>query len=166
MENAKIPKRVAQIIQHKRIMKTKNIFIVMALLATTLLTLNSCDKEEIISNDKLPAEISTYITTHFPENNILQSMIELDDFTKTYEVMLEGNFKLTFNRKKEIIDIEGFTKLPDSVIPEKIRQYVATNYPGNYIVGWELDGKNQQVELNNDLDLEFTMSGDFIRIDS
>ena len=147
-------------------MKTKNIFIAMTLLATSLFAFSSCDKEEIISNDKLPAEISSYISTHFPEAKILQSTIELDDFTKTYEVMLEGNFKLKFNRKKEIIDIEGVTKLPDSVIPAKIKQYVSDNYPNNYIVGWELDGKNQQVELNNDLDLEFTMSGDFIRIDS
>ena len=64
------------------------------------------------------------------------------------------------------IDIEGISKLPDSVIPSKIREYVVANYPQNHIIGWEIDGRNQQVELDNDLDLEFTMNGDFIRIDS
>ena len=147
-------------------MKTRNIFIAIILLAGSLLAFTSCDNEKVIPNDELPVEITSYISTHFPDAAILQSIIELDDLTKTYEVLLEGNFKLTFNRKKEIIDIEGVTQLPDSVIPAKIRQYVSTHYPDNFIVGWELDGKNQQVELNNDLDLEFTMSGDFIRIDS
>lgn len=147
-------------------MKTKQSLFTAAMLIFSLLMLNSCDKEKIIGTDQLPVEISKYIATHFPENPIIQSMIELDDLVKTYEVVLQGNFTLTFSRKKEIIDIEGLTKLPDSVIPDKIRQFVAENYPENFIVGWEIDYRNQQVELDNDLDLEFTMGGDFIRIDS
>ena len=147
-------------------MKTKGFLMTMMILMMSLLTMTSCDKETIISDDELPVEVKQYITTHFPDHPIIQSMIEIDDLTKTYEVVLEGSFTLTFNRKKEIIDIEGRSKLPDSVIPQKIRQYVNDNYPDNFIIGWELDGKNQQIELNNDLDLEFTMNGDFIRIDS
>ncbi len=144
----------------------KKLFLSFFTLILAITLLSSCDNEKVISNDKLPVEISTYINTHFPDNPIIQSMIEKDDFTKKYEIILEGNFSLTFNSKKEIIDIEGATKLPDNVIPEKIRQYVAENYPDNFIKGWELDDKNQQVELDNGLDLEFTMNGDFIRIDN
>ncbi len=144
----------------------KKLFSSLLVLLFAVALFSSCDKEEIISNDKLPIEISTYIDTHFPDNPIIQSMIERDDLTKTYEIILQGNFSLTFNRKKEIIDIEGVTKLPDSVVPSKIRDYVSSNYPENFIIGWEIDGRNQQVELNNDLDLEFTMNGDFIRIDN
>lgn len=166
MEKAKIPNRVAINFLNKMKMKTKNILVAMISLMTLLFTMNSCDEEKVISNNDLPVEINEYIETHFSGNSILQSVIELDDFTKTYEVLLEGNFKLKFNRKKEIIDIEGKTKLPDSVIPAKIGQYVALNYPDNFIIGWEIEGRNQQIELDNDLDLEFTKGGDFIRIDS
>lgn len=147
-------------------MKTKNFLVVIIALMTILFTLGSCDEEKIISNNELPAEIKEYTETHFPGNPILQSVIELDDLTKTYEVLLKDNFKLKFNRKKEIIDIEGETKLPDSVIPQKISQYVISNFPDNFIKGWEVEGRNQQIELDNDLDLEFTKDGDFIRIDS
>ena len=56
--------------------------------------------------------------------------------------------------------------MPNSVIPEKILQYVTTNYPTNFITDWELDDKNQQVQLDNGLDLEFKMNGDFLRIDN
>ncbi len=156
--------RVAQTNIYTKNMKKSFFSIITLILAIALFS--SCDKEEIISTDKLPAEITAYLSTHFPDNPVIQSMIERDDLTKTYEVILQGNYTLTFNRKKEVIDIEGFSKLPDSVIPAKIREYVGSNYPDNYIIGWELDGKNQQVELNNDLDLEFTMNGDFIRIDN
>ena len=103
--------------------------------------------------------------THFPDNTILQAVIERDGLTKTYNIILSENISLEFNRKKEIIDIDSETKLPDSVIPAKILQYVTTNYPDNFITDWELDNKNQQVQLNNGLDLEFNMNGDFLRID-
>ena len=80
--------------------------------------------------------------------------------------MLSDQISLEFNRKNQIIDIDGKTALPNSVIPEKIRQYVTANYPTNVITDWELDDRNQQIQLDNGLDLEFTMNGDFIRIDS
>ncbi len=124
-----------------------------------------CEKEQIMQSGKIPGEIETYASTHFPANKIIQVVEDRDGFTKTYDVILEGNIQLEFNRGKEIISIDGTEKLPDSVVPEKIRNYVTGNYPDNFITDWELDNKNQQVGLDNDLDLEFTMSGDFIRID-
>jgi hypothetical protein len=79
---------------------------------------------------------------------------------------LSDGISLEFNRKREIISIDGTSQLPTSVIPEKIFQYVENNYFGNVITDWELDGKNQQIELNNGLDLEFDMNGDFLRLDN
>lgn len=147
-------------------MKTKNTLFVALSLVVALFAFSSCDKEEVISKDKLPVEISQYISTHFPNNDVMQAMIEKDDFKKTYEIILKGNIELKFNSKKEIIDIESLTALPESVIPVKIREYVAVNYPDNFIKGWELDDKNQQIELDNGLDLEFKMNGDLFNIES
>lgn len=131
----------------------------------TLVACTSCDKEEVITPENLPTEIKSYVATHFPDNKVLQAVYEKDDLKKEYEVILSGNIELKFNSKKEIIDIESRTKLPDSVIPAKIREYVTENYPDNFIIGWELEDKHQQVELDNGLDLEFKMDGEFIKID-
>ncbi len=136
------------------------------LLAALMISLSGCSKDEIVPYSGLPDEIQTYVSTHFAGIQVLQSVIDRDGLTKTYDVVLEGNINLEFNRKKEIIGIDGSTPLPDSVIPEKILNYVQQNYPANSITGWEIDGKNQQVELDNGLDLEFNMKGDFLRIDS
>lgn len=125
----------------------------------------SCNKDKVLLTSEIPEEIRNYISTHFPDNSIQHVTKEKDDFTVTYDVLLDGNTSLEFNRKKEIIDIDGTTKLPDSVIPEKILQYVATDYPDNFITDWELEDKHQQVGLDNDLDLEFSMEGEFIRFD-
>jgi hypothetical protein len=69
-------------------------------------------------------------------------------------------------RSQEIIDIDANTKLPDSVIPDKILQFVALKYAANFVTDWQLDGNNQQVELDNGLDLEFNIKGEFLRIDN
>ncbi len=128
-----------------------------------LLLMISCDKETILSATQIPNEIETYLITPFPEHNIIQFSKDVEGLTKTYQVILDGNISLEFNRQKRIIEIDGTDKLPDSVIPEKIRNYVADHFPNNFITDWELEGKHQQVGLDNDLDLEFTMDGDFIR---
>lgn len=148
-------------------MNRKNIFKMSGLTAVAIMafSLTSCDKEEIIPYSDLPSEITSYITTHFPNNSIVQVIIDKDELTKTYNVTLSESVSLEFNRKKEIIDIDGISELPSSVIPENIRQYVVTNYPNNVITDWEIDDKNQQIELDNGLDLEFNMKGDFLRID-
>ncbi len=136
------------------------------LLALVPFLLISCEKEEISPLTDIPSEISNYVSTHFPENPIIQAIKDTDGFELTYDITLEGGLFLEFNRKKEVIDIEGLTKLPDSVIPAKLLEYATTNYPDNYIIGWELDDRNQQIKLENGLELEFNMNGDFLRIDN
>ena len=130
------------------------------------LLLAGCDKESVMPVDEMPSEIQTYVSTHFPDNKVLQVIEDQDGFTKSYEVALDGSISLEFNRDKEIIDIDGVSALPNSVIPEKISTYVTDNYADNVIISWELDDRNQQVELDNGIELEFTMDGDFLRIDN
>lgn len=125
----------------------------------------SCDKEAELSPSDIPAEIVAYLEMHFPHYAIIRAVEDVDGRSKSYEITLEGGFKLEFNRKMEIIEIEGKSKLPDSVIPVKILEYVKEHYPDQYIIEWELEGPNQKVELDNKLELIFTMEGQFLRRD-
>ncbi|HHT52053.1 MAG: PepSY-like domain-containing protein [Bacteroidales bacterium] len=147
-------------------MKATKTIAIVALFSILFFALQGCDKQEILRTPtEIPAEIQTYVNTHFPDHQILQVIKETDGFTVTYDVYLDKETELEFNRKKEIIKIDSEFELPDSVIPAKIKAYVVANFPAFYIVGWELEGNHQQITLNNDMDIEFTMDGDFIRID-
>ena len=132
----------------------------------TTLILTGCDKETILNENDIPVEIKTYVEPHFPASKILQCVKDKDGLELNYDVIIEGNFKLEFNKKKEIESIDGVTQLPDSVIPAKILNYVQTNYASNFITDWDLDRNDQQVELDNGLELKFNKSGDFLRIDN
>lgn len=124
------------------------------------------DKDVILTEAQIPSEIKTYVQTHFPTNSIVKAEKETDAGVVTYDIDLSGNFELEFNNVFEIIEINGTTQLPNSVILQAILDYVATNYPNNFITDWELEGNHQQVELDNGVELEFQMNGDFIRVDN
>lgn len=141
------------------------------LLCAILVTLSSCSDDDdntnqvLLTESEIPTAITTYVNTHFADNTIDRAVKDMDNNTIEYDIYLSGNFTLEFNADYEIIDIDGVTALPDSVIPPAILIYVNENYPQQFIRGWELEMDYQQVELNNNIELEFTMTGEFIRID-
>ncbi len=123
------------------------------------------DSDEESALYKVPTEIQAYVDQHFPQQTVIQARLEADD-QSNYELLLDNFIKLEFNVQKSIVEIDGPVKLPDSVIPASVLSYVSTNYPDQHIVAWELDATKQQVELNNHVELEFDLQGNFIRIDN
>lgn len=128
------------------------------------LLLATCS-DEIMNDDEKPKEIIEYVSSHFPSLEILQIIKDFDGLSFTYEVIIEENYYIEFSKKFKVLEVSGIKKLPDSVIPAKILNYVTENYPDNYIKSWELDDKNQQVELDNDVELIFNKRGEFLKID-
>jgi len=127
---------------------------------------NSNDSEIVLTEAQIPSEITVYITEHFSTNTTNIVIEDTDDNVITYEVYLSESVQLEFNSNFEIIEIDSLYQLPDSVIPQAILDYIALNYPTNFINGWELENNHQQVDLNNNIELEFEMNGDFIRVDN
>src|SRR5690625_3565829 len=102
----------------------KNTLTKVTFMLALMIAILSCDQEKVLSADEYPNEVTSYVAKHFPNNAILQIVKDSDGMTKSYEVLLSENISLEFNRNKEVIDIDGKLKLPNSVIPENILQYV------------------------------------------
>lgn len=147
-------------------MKTTNLL--KTIIASTMIIISFAAnaQDRTIQYAELPDEIKTYIKTHFADNKFVVAEVERDGLSKEYEVTLTDNVKLEFNGKKQIKKIDGKTKLPDSVIPQPIINYVKSHYPSNFITEWELSKNRQSVELDNGLDLYFTIKGEFIKLDN
>lgn len=123
------------------------------------------DKDIVISVQDLPEKVISYVKTHFPEQEIIKAVKDKDGLSFTYKIKLSGKIELEFTAKGDIKNIDGQNKLPDSVIPEKILNYVKTNYPDNYITGWSIEKRIQEIELDNGIELKFNKKDDFIKID-
>lgn len=124
----------------------------------------SCEKETIITEAELPTSIKTYLDTHFSTCNITKIIKDESKKELSYDITLDCGINIEFNGDNQVIDIDGTSQLPNSVIPSTILNYTATNYPNDFIIGWEIEGSNQQVELNTTLVLEFDSNGNFLRI--
>jgi hypothetical protein len=144
----------------------KKITISATLIIMISVSLVSCEKETDVPANNLPQEIQDYISYHFSNNPILQATEDVENLIKNYEVILSDLTKLEFNRQKKITDIESPQKLPDSVVPDLILTWKSINFPENNIVEWELEDRHQEIKLDNNLEIDFNMAGDFLRIDN
>jgi len=126
--------------------------------------MSSCEKEEVVKAEDLPQTAREFISNHFVNETVTSVVKEEDGKKVSYDVVLNSGTKLDFNKEGQITEIDSHTKLPDSVIPAPIRSYVQTNYASEVIIGWELEGTNQDVDLSNRLELRFDKDNNFVSI--
>ncbi len=143
-------------------MKNLKLFLTV-ILGLLIFSAFSCEKEETISESEVPTSIKTYLEKHFPSCGIIRIVKEKEDNKPSFDIDLDCGINIEFYANGQVIDIDGTSKLPDSVIPDKILDYTTTNYSDDFIIGWELEGNNQQVELNTTVVLEFDSDGNFLR---
>ena len=144
----------------------KRIFAIVALATVALLGLQSCEKDDNYINESLlPTEAQTFINTYFASVPIKNVIKDFDDFTYTYKVHLDDGTFIEFNKEGKWRDVKNHTTgVPNSIVPQKIVEYLTANYPNNFMADVER-GRHYDVELNDGLDLDFSLDGDFLRID-
>ncbi len=135
------------------------------LLFTEGITLNA--QETIIKQTELPKTAQQFVSKNFPGKNVIQ--VEKDSgIAKTeYELRFEDGTKIEFDGNGNWKEVDGKDNaaIPTGFIPNKITSYVSKNFPTHKISKIEKGLGKIEVELTNDLDLEFNSNGDFLRID-
>ena len=131
----------------------------------SLIFLNCSGSDRIISPSQLPEAATKFIETHF--NGVKISYAKIDD--GKYEVRLADGTELDFKRSGEWDKVDcKLSPVPGSIlalIPAGITAYVESNFPEASIVKIDYERRRIDVELDNDLDLEFNLKGEFLRID-
>lgn len=143
-------------------MKALSIYFLMILLAVS-----GCDNEKVVDETSLPPQATEFIEAHFPDASIARVVRDRDDLLTSFDVILDNRVELEFDKQGECFSVDGNAndKLPDSLIPLKILEYVQKNYPDQYITDWEKNKTIQEVSLSNNKELIFNLSGTFLRYD-
>ncbi len=143
-------------------MKALSISLVMIMLAVF-----GCDNEKVVNETSLPPQANEFIEAHFPGARISRVVRDRDDLLTSYDVILDNQVELEFDNKGECYSVDGTNdaKIPDSVVPLKVLEYVQTNYPDQFITEWERSKTTQEVKLSNRKELVFNLSGTFLRVD-
>ena len=134
------------------------------LVLTTCFT--ACSGEKVITYLEMPLQAQRLIETHFAKADVSVVMMDRELLSTDYEVRLNDGTKVEFDKDGELTKIDCGTKaVPEALIPEAVRSYVATNFPNTFITEWGRDDRRWKAELNNGLDLEFNKKYEFVRMD-
>ena len=132
----------------------KSIIVLLILSVTSFMF---ADKR--ISPKKMPQNALDFISEHFPSSRIRH--VEIDD--DLYEVKLDSGVKIEFNIDGTWEEITGRRGLPTTMLPEAAAEYLLKTYPNVNVVKIEQNYNNfYEVELKNDLEIYFTLSGEII----
>lgn len=145
---------------------------VKTLLTALSLFLSVCvakASDEIIAFETLPFSSQEFIKSNFEKMQIASTQKEttlLGLITDSYEVNFVDGSEVEFNSDGNWTKISIKNgEVPSNLIPEKIKQYVKTNFKNHKIVEFEQSEKGYKIELSNDMDLKFNKNFIFIGAD-
>ena len=125
------------------------------------------DNDKIITREELPEKAQIFLTKHFADVEVLYAKAERDmGVITSYDVVLDGNVKVEFNRSGEWINVDcEHSQVPNSVLPQGVLDYVSSKFAKAYVVEIERGLMGYDVKLSNDLDLDLAKNGKFLRVD-
>lgn len=147
----------------------KSIILKLTLLFAVSFFVMSCDKDELIDVNNLPAVANTFLKDHFKDVRVLSVTRENDPLTGSeYEVLLDNGIEVKFDKNGNWTEVEARANtaaIPTTFILESIVNYVKETYPTAGINGIDKEKNGYDVELTNGLELVFDNEGKFVRID-
>lgn len=144
----------------------KNMKFLFLALALTLCSVSLSARDQVISEQQLPAAAKTFVKQYFKNRTVSMAKKDVDFGSASYDVVLNSGTKIEFNSKGEWKEVDcAPAAVPEAIIPSAIRTYVKANYANCKIVKIERDRSGFDIELSNDLDLRFDKQGKFIRVD-
>lgn len=124
---------------------------------------------ETVSHDasQLPLKAREIISQNFTSAVSVVETEKRMGSIKEYEVVLTDGTEIQFNSggEWESIDTPNNRPIPTGLIPTSIARFVAEKHNGAYIVGLEKNKKGYEVELSNEVDIQFDAGGNFLKYD-
>lgn len=142
-------------------MKTK-IILVTVLLGLAI----TASAQKRIEITDLPKASQEFLKEHFSHTSVNIAKKDAEHGEKGYEVKLKDGTEVEFWKDGSYREVDGGDKpIPTAFIPASIKDYVAKNYPNEKITHIDYGHKDLDVDLTNDIDLEFTKDGKFLKGD-
>lgn len=140
-------------------MKTR-IFFAIALLSLTI----SASAQKKIEVTELPKPAQEFLKKHFSNTTIESVKKDAEHGEKGFEVKLQDGTEVEFWKDGSYREVDGGDKpIPTAFIPDNVKAYVAKNHPNEKITHIDYGHKDLDVDLTNDIDLEFTKDGKILK---
>lgn len=127
----------------------------------------SADNDKLVTKSELPVQTQQFIDSHFANVKLTYAKLERDFFERSYEVVLADGTKLEFTSKGEWKEVDcRYDEVPAAIIPQAIKEYVSSNYPGEKVLKIERDRGYYELKLSNRYELTFNKNYNIVDIDN
>lgn len=137
-------------------------------MALMLVANTACARDEYYPDaSMLPDAAKNTLSTYFSTQQVVQVKVDRNLFgVDDYEVTLNSGTTIEFDNAGvwESIDC-GYAEVPKEIVQQPISNFITKNYGGCRMLKISRDKRKYEVELNNGLELEFNLQGQFLRID-
>jgi len=138
----------------------------LALAALMMACSMHADSKTAIALTALPQAAQEIIATYFANQTVSYVTMEQDWQDVEYEVRMQNGTELEFDKQGLLQSVDMQTlSVPEGLVPDLIKQYVAQHFPQAKVVKYSKDTRNQEIKLDNGLELEFNKAGGFLRLD-
>ncbi len=145
----------------------KKILFALVAIFTLGISNASADNDKLLQKSELPVQTQQFIDSNFANIKITYAKLERDFFERSYEVVLADGTKLEFTSKGDWKEVDcRYEEVPAAVIPQAIKEYVSSNYPGEKILKIERDRGYYELKLSNRYELTFNKNYNIVDIDN
>ncbi|PBJ04966.1 PepSY-like domain-containing protein [Flavobacterium sp. ACN6] len=136
------------------------IFLAIVLLSLTI----SASAQKKIEVTELPKPAQEFLKKYFGNTAVESAKKDAEHGEKGFEVKLKDGTEVEFWKDGSYREVDGGDKpIPTAFIPDNIKAYVAKNHPNEKITHIDYGHKDLDVDLTNDIDLEFTKDGKILK---
>lgn len=139
----------------------KKIIIIAVMFLGFTISANAQKKIEVT---ELPKPAQDFLKKHFSNREIDVVKKDAEHGEKGYEVKLKDGTEIEFWKDGSYREVDGGKKpIPTAFIPASVKDYVSKNHPNEKITHIDYGHKDLDVDLTNNIDLEFTKEGEILK---
>ncbi len=111
-----------------------------------------------VTKSELPAEVTAFLATYFPADDIVKAEKDHGRRGMEYEVDRNSGVEIDFRDNGEWNDIKAArgNSVPSALVPTAISDYVAANFRNQKIVEISRKRGGYEIELTNGTELKLT----------
>jgi hypothetical protein len=124
----------------------------------------SVTAQKKIETSELPKESQQFLKQYFSHTSVDIAKKDAEHGEKGYEVILKDGTEVEFWKDGSYREVDGEDKpIPTGFISKEVKEYVSKHYPNEKITHIDYGHKDLDVDLTNNIDLEFTKDGKILK---
>lgn len=124
----------------------KKIFFILSLM---IVSFSYCYADMVVSFDKLPNNIKSFVKTYFPSTVV---MFAEQDYNE-YKIRLNNGVEIEFDINGAWKEVKSFQNFPTELLPKMIVNSIIKTYPNVNIIKVERIWNGYEIKLSNMMEL-------------